>query len=354
MRRTRKSYLKIPLAYISHLKGSKVSAKKAANTRQYSIMMGFAWGFKPAGKVPQDTAGSQSSGHMVVANSVGKQKRRYSNEEQQEEPSRNKSMTKFGGVSKRRPHPSSLIRGQPLPLQRGMELMSKEQLQQLLVDLMTKHPEIQQSVHTRITGLDFSIQKCLDVLKQKSEAVYQSIPYNRSYESNKLDDYAFVRMKPQILEFLNCLVDFILDNIPPRLENLHASLKFLDICTELVIKLPRFELASNNYYYDKCIEQLSHVWCTLIEHVARDRLILLADNSSVWKTHMTRLQIYNEQSNGLLERPLQLFKSLDMGASPASPSSSSSSSFQETIIYHHDTMTNENNNSGNTNDSPFN
>ncbi|EJS43263.1 sts1p [Saccharomyces arboricola H-6] len=320
-------------------------------------MMGFEWGFKPSSKVLQGAAGTQSASNVVVvANSGVKQKRRYNNEEQQEEePSRNKNMMKYGGVSKRRPHPSSLIRGQPLPLQRGMELMNKDQLQQLLVDLMTKHPEVQQSVHTRVTGLNFSIQKCLDVLKQKSEAVYQSIPYNRSYESNKLDDYAFVRMKPQILEFLNCLVDFILDNIPPRLEILHASLKFLDICTELVIKLPRFELASNNYYYDKCIEQLSHVWCTLIEHIARDRIILLADNSSAWKTHMTRLHIYNEQSNGLLERPLQLFKSLDFGASPTA-ASSPSSPFQETIIYHHDTMaTNENNNSGgNANDSPFN
>lgn len=327
-------------------------------------MMGFEWGFKPSSKASQSTASSQSTGNVAVANSGVKQKRRYNNEEQQEmDPSRNKNLMKYGGVSKRRSHPSSLIRGQPLPLQRGMELMNKDQLQQLLVDLMTKHPEIQQSVHTRVTGLDFSIQKCLDVLKQKSEAVYQSIPYNRSYESNKLDDYAFVRMKPQILEFLNCLVDFILDNIPPRLENLHTSLKFLDICTELVVKSPRFELASNNYFYDKCVEQLSHVWCTLIEHIARDRIILLADNSSVWKTHMTRLQIYNEQSNGLLERPLQLFKSLDMSASSAaagaaasSTSSSSSSPFQETIIYHHDTMTtNENNNnSGSTNDSAFN
>ncbi|CAI4039767.1 hypothetical protein SMKI_09G1770 [Saccharomyces mikatae IFO 1815] len=318
-------------------------------------MMGFEWGFKPSSKVSQSTVGSQSTGNIVVSNSGVKQKRRYNSEEHQEqESSRTKSMMKYSGVSKRRPHPSSMIRGQPLPLQRGMELMSKDQLQQLLVDLMTKHPEIQQSVHTRVIGLDFSIQKCLDMLKQKSEAVYQSIPYNRSYESSKLDDYAFVRMKPQILEFLNCLVDLILDNIPPRLENLHASLKFLDICTELVIKLPRFELASNNYYYDKCIEQLSHVWCTLIEHIARDRIILLADNSSVWKTHMTRLQIYNEQSNGLLERPLQLFKSLDMGTSSAAVASTLS--FQETIICHHDTMTaNENNNnSGTANDSPFN
>ncbi|AJR41076.1 Sts1p [Saccharomyces cerevisiae YJM693] len=319
-------------------------------------MMGFEWGFKPSSKITQSTVSSQGTGNVMIPTAGVKQKRRYANEEQEEEElPRNKNVMKYGGVSKRRPQPGSLIRGQPLPLQRGMELMNKNQLQQLLVDLMTKHPEIQQSVHTRVIGLDFSIQKCLDMLKQKSEAVYQSIPYNRSYESNKLDDYAFVRMKPQILEFLNCLVDFILDNIPPRLENLHASLKFLDICTELVIKLPRFELASNNYYYDKCIEQLSHVWCTLIEHVARDRIILLADNSSVWKSHMTRLQVYNEHSNGLLERPLQLFKSLDMGS--PSVASSSTLSLQESIIYHHDTMTaNENNNNSGSaaTDSPFN
>lgn len=61
VRRAGNSYLKTPLVHISHLKGSKVLAKRAANTRQYSIMMGFAWGFKPTGKVPQEIARSQSA-----------------------------------------------------------------------------------------------------------------------------------------------------------------------------------------------------------------------------------------------------------------------------------------------------
>ena len=125
-----------------------------------------------------------------------------------------------------------------------------------------------------------------------------------------LNDYAFVRMKPSVLEFLNCLVDCILDQIPPRVENLLDSLKFLDSCTDILTHLPRFQLASNNYYYDKCLEQLSYVWCTLIEHIARDVLLTL-NGESVISTWVAKLEVYNKLSNGILARPLQLFKSLN-------------------------------------------
>lgn len=189
--------------------------------------------------------------------------------------------------------------------------MDKEQLQSILLDLMNNHPEIQQTVHNKLQQTNFSNIKYMELLKSKLNQIYESVPYSRSFQNENLNDYAFVRMKPYILEFLNCLVDCILDNIPPRIENLHDSLKFLDVCTEMVTQLPRFELASNNYYYDKCLEQLSYVWSTVVEHVARD-LVILFNDESLLTDWVRKLEYHNERSQGILERPLQLFRSLSL------------------------------------------
>lgn len=217
-------------------------------------------------------------------------------------------------VRKRKSNLSQIIQGQALPIQRGIELMEKEQLQDMVLELIKSNPQISQHVHQTIVNEDFKIEKCINILKLKLSQLYENIPYNKAFlndNSVKLDDYAFVRMKPHILEFLNCLVDFILDNIPPRKRDLHESLKFLDTCTEMTINLPRFQLPSNNYYYDKCLEQLSCIWCTLIEHIVRDIMMTMNDRTILLDC-MNRLMYFNERSNGLLGRPIQLFKSLDL------------------------------------------
>lgn len=279
---------------------------------------GFAWGFKSGSgtSTVQQMGGQHPVTSLVEDGNQHKYrcKRKYSSgRDNQEDMGRNvKHMANRGKhtILKRKANLSSNIQGQPLPIQRGLELMNKEQLQNALLDIMKACPQTQQLMNSKLLECNFSTEKCQDLLKIKLEQLYQSIPYSRSSEMNKLNDYAFVRMKPYILEFLNCLVDCILDQIPPRVENVLSSMKFLDLCTDMVANLPRFELTSNNYYYDKCLEQLSYIWCTLIEHIARDFFLTL-NGESVICGWISKLEIYNELSNGILSRPLQLFKSLN-------------------------------------------
>lgn len=211
-------------------------------------------------------------------------------------------------VSKRRPHHAS-IRGQPLPLHRGLELMNKEQLQNVLVEVMKNYPLSQELVQNKLAVCNFSIDKCELLLREKLQSLHESIPYNRSHDTNSLNDYAFIRMKPHILEFLNCLVDCVLDRIPPRVDNLHESLKFLDMATDMAVRLPRFQLASNNYYYDKCLEQLACVWCTVMEHIASD-VIMTVNDAPLLRSWVEKLEVYNELSHGILTKTLNQFKSL--------------------------------------------
>ncbi|CCF59321.1 hypothetical protein KAFR_0G02890 [Kazachstania africana CBS 2517] len=228
----------------------------------------------------------------------------------------NNNNTRKYMVSKRKYNISTIIKGQELPIQRGIEFMEKQQLQNILLDLVKLNdPQITQFINSKISSSNLSYEKCLEHLKAKLTELFENIPYSKDFyndmKNNKLDDYAFVRLKPYILEFLNCLIDFVLNNIPPIVNNLHESFNFVDNCTEMVLNLPRFQLPSNNYYYDKCLEQLSFIWCSLIEHAIKDTVITINDKS-VLVEWMNKLHYYNELSNGMLNRPVVLFKSLDL------------------------------------------
>lgn len=279
---------------------------------------GFSWGFKSdnvikcQGQEEQARENEKSLNNMVASlvqpqgMDIKGRKRRL------DEPTNSQTPVIVAprkySVSKRRPQHSS-ISGQPLPLHRGLELMSKEQVQDILVEVMKHYPISQQLVQTKLADLNFSIDKCEFLLKEKLQQLHESIPYSRSYDYQSLSDYAFIRMKPHILEFLNCLVDCVLDRIPPRVENLHESLKILDMATDMVTRLPRFQLASNNYYYDKCLEQLACLWCTVIEHLARD-VIMTVNDAPLLKSWIQKLEGYNELCRGILIKPLNQFKSL--------------------------------------------
>lgn len=282
------------------------------NSQMGAYSAGFSWGFKSGNGVKSTHEPQQQGVGQLLREDTStrpRPKKRFFAGEEDEGQAQSSSSHRKYVIAKRKSNLTSSIQGQPLPIHRGLELMNKEQLQNVLMEIMKEHPETQQMVNSKIMGYNFSIEKCSDLLKTKLEALYGSIPYSRSYEMNSLNDYAFVRMKPYILEFLNCLIDCILDQIPPRVENLHSSLKFLDECTDMVTHLPRFQLASNNYYYDKCLEQVSYVWCTVIEHIARDVMMMFNDEALL-ESWVQKLEVYNDLSNGLLSRPLHLFKSL--------------------------------------------
>lgn len=275
---------------------------------------GFSWGFKSDSGVKcheqEQMREQERTLNRIMANLVQSQgaEQKSSKRRMEDVSSHPTSPVRRYNVSKRRAHHTS-IRGQPLPLHRGLELMSKEQLQNVLVEVMKNYPSSQQLVHNKLADYSFSIDKCELLLREKLQRLRESIPYNRSHDLNSLDDYAFIRMKPQILEFLNCLVDCVLDRIPPRVDNLHESLKFLDMATDMAVRLPKFQLASNNYYYDKCLEQLACVWCTVMEHIASD-VIMTVNDAPLLRSWVQKLELYNELSHGILSKPLNQFKSL--------------------------------------------
>lgn len=283
--------------------------------------VGFDWGFKTSsvtglnsGSVSQSgVMGSIGGGIGIATHRIEKPrvKRRLCNDEMHGGTYKNGNGVSgrvFAGTGKRKPVYRNLIQGQPLPMTRSIELMDRSTLQSTLLELVRIHPEIQESL-MKVHPMSFSIEQYERSLKEKLERVLEDVPYSKYNQSTELlNDYAFGRMKGSILEFLNSLIDYLLASIPPRADVVIHSLKFLNSCTELLIHLPEFETESNNYYKNMCLEQVSEIWCSVIQFASAD-LVFTSMNSN-WDEWESVLQSFNRRCNDKLTKPLQLIGSM--------------------------------------------
>lgn len=288
------------------------------------MSLGFDWGFQSSSNASSIAV---SGGPALVATPASENgrhvfKRRKEDEDQELAATttmvsnsriRQKKIGKPAYfMAKKKSQLSSTIRGQPLPLSRSLELLDRSQVQQLLLDVMDTHPALQLFLQRKLENVTVPTERCMDLLQSKYDQMINNIPYHKNYCEN-LDDYAFVRLKPLLMEFLNCLIDCVLDKLTPRCDNCLDSWKFLDFCTALLLKVPRFNLENNNYYVNKCMEQLSHVWCTLIEYIAKDNIThWVLNNKHLFDDWLKKLQFYNEQANGLLNKPLEMCNMLEL------------------------------------------
>ncbi|KAK5782321.1 hypothetical protein RI543_000256 [Arxiozyma heterogenica] len=222
----------------------------------------------------------------------------------------------------------SLLISQNLPLPRSLNLLSKEQLCELIQNMIQEQPELtiplQNNINQKLVST-VTIQDFINDLETKFNKIIKSIPYHKKYyDIDKLqpfninceyrimdlDDYSFTRLKPCILDFLNCLIDYILFNLPPIIKNFIGSVELLDSITLMCLNLPRFKLPSNNYYYDKCWEQISFIWCSFINQLSNNSILLNINdnNNSILLNWFNKLNDYNQLTNGMLSRPLQLIR----------------------------------------------
>ncbi|KAH3675171.1 hypothetical protein WICMUC_002827 [Wickerhamomyces mucosus] len=241
-----------------------------------------------------------------------KSKRRFQDEDDSEysysprKSSTKKSFDKFR-VSKKeisqkriRPQIPKII-GQPLPTDRIIEVLDKQNLQELLNNLIQLHPEITQDIYK--CAPEIKISETIDILSAKVDKILSSLPYRVDTSS----EYAYLRVQPLIEDFLNALSDFTLHYLPPVEMKPLNSLMFLDQATSLLHKLPMFSKLSNNYFKDLAYEQLSHTWCDSLKEFIKNSnnsgLLMLINNNWEYK-----IKTHNELSNGKLSQVLDYFK----------------------------------------------
>ncbi|SCV04362.1 LAME_0H17832g1_1 [Lachancea meyersii CBS 8951] len=292
-----------------------------------SHSMGFNWGFKPS----NDTSGCNATSACKITKP--RVKRRFVSDETIQA----NSAAAAAAVASHRPVRAVAkrktaicgIQGQPLPLARAVELMDRNVLQSTLLELVKLHPEIQSTIMA-LQPPSRTVDQYVTVLRSKLEQIFRNLPYSKlrdfslNDESAGLSDYAFVRVKPHILEFLNCLVDCVLESIPPQSQSALHSLRVLDAATELLSQVPRFVTASNNYYKNVCYEQIAEIWCTVVRQVTQD--ISFTTSTSGIGDWLQVLQKHNDNAHGRLQKPLQLLQTFQ---EPLEPSQTQSSLSQD-------------------------
>lgn len=186
------------------------------------------------------------------------------------------------------------IQGQQLPASRLVESLDHESLKTLLTNLITTHPEITDSVYK--CSPRPSVESCIDILRAKAELIIAQLPYKVDIGS----EYAYLRVKPYIDDFLHALSDYTLNFLSPVEVTPGVSLEFLDHATTLLHKLPHFNKPSNNYFSDLAYEQLGQTWVDSLKEFIKagedDSGIYVLINQG-WEN---KLRTHNEQSNGRL------------------------------------------------------
>lgn len=233
---------------------------------------GFSWGVKPLESnennnsineiptaVPRYTPSLKTTNNSHMS---GK-KRRYSEEQESKVVKPTSNRKQYAHPSTQYKHKKSRtpkISGQKLPMNRLIEALDHAALQKLLETLMNEHPEISHTID-RISPKP-TLMDSIELIKQKFNNILQHMPYKCDMES----DYSYLRIKPHLNEFLNCLSDFILNFLPPVEMNTLNSLKFLDEVTDLIHTLPNFSNSEFQYTKLMAYEQISNTWLIVLNN----------------------------------------------------------------------------------------
>ena len=88
--------------------------------------------------------------------------------------------------------PAKKRRAAPVPLPKLLQSLQKSQLEQLVIDLASSHPDLETSIRQCLP--DFDVLAALEELKMLNKKVYESLPHTRY--TTTLDHACFLRTKP--------------------------------------------------------------------------------------------------------------------------------------------------------------
>lgn len=230
---------------------------------------GFSWGVKPLSENSKINNGLGDMPTSVprytpnvkpINNNIGKKRRHLEEQESKvHKPTSNRKYnTSANSASKYKKSRTPTILGQKLPLNRLIEVLDHTSLQNMLESLVQEHPEIANTIDK--LSPKPNLMDSIELIKQKFNNIMHHLPYKCDMES----DYSYLRIKPYLNEFLNCLSDFILNFLPPVELNAFNSLKFLDEITGLIHNLPNFSNTEFQYTKSMAYEQVANTWLIVV------------------------------------------------------------------------------------------
>ncbi|KAK7202669.1 nuclear envelope protein Cut8 [Myxozyma melibiosi] len=200
-----------------------------------------------------------------------------------------------------RPHASlpkrarTEIIGRPLPLARQLETLDARALKAIICQLADKHVYLSDE----ISGMAPvpTVHSSLELLTRYFDRISGAFPY----KCDPAGDYAYLRVRPQISEFLDAVSDYTPHFLPPREQQVGNCLQFLDGVTTLVHKLPDWTTEANNSLKHAAYDELSRAWALVVrEALKRANGIVLEYGG--WRD---KIEKHNQAAGGRLERAAQ-------------------------------------------------
>lgn len=208
------------------------------------------------------------------------------------------------------------VTGRPLPLPRLLETLSADDMRNLLQSICQRHPDIGNEVVT--TAPRPSIQSTLEVLAKYESAFQAAFPFGGRSSS----DYAYNRVRQQLIELLESLKDFTPHFLPPNEQQPMTSLAFLDGATDIIHRLPDWDTFQHNRHKQEAYEEMAKAWAIVIREAAKKAGGIQLQYGG-WDQKIAK---HNEVSGGkMLEAVNELRGGLEwMGSETAAPTTGSS------------------------------
>lgn len=184
---------------------------------------------------------------------------------------------------RKRPKIQSLA-SKPLPISRIIETMDRISLENLVTTLCHHNPGLSNQISALTPAI--SVSSALECLRSKLEAVFLGLPY----KGDQQGDYAYLRVKPAIEDFLAAFADYLEHFLPPNESQLSNSLAFLDGATTLLWRLPAWNNPINNHSKKVMFEQLAQAWIVTFQEVAASATGL----GLGYETWVQKLRIHND------------------------------------------------------------
>ncbi|CDO58080.1 hypothetical protein DV451_000830 [Geotrichum candidum] len=185
---------------------------------------------------------------------------------------------------RKRPKVQSLA-SKPLPISRIIETMDRISLENLVTTLCQHNPGLSNQISALTPAI--TVSSALECLRSKLETVFLGLPY----KGDQQGDYAYLRVKPAIEDFLAAFADYLEHFLPPNESQLSNSLAFLDSATTLLWRLPVWNNAINNHSKKVMFEQLAQAWIVTFQEVAAASATGLGLGYEMW---VQKLRMHHE------------------------------------------------------------
>lgn len=235
------------------------------------------------------------------------------------------------------------VTSRSLPVSRLVETLDKKALETLVTSLVQARPDLTQQIFSIAPTV--TVNTALEALREKLERIYHGLPY----KGDQGGDYAFLRVKPAIEDFLASLSDYTSHFLPPNEPQPSNSLAFLDAATMILHRLPNWNNPENNHFKQIAYDRIAEAWVIALQEASK-RANGLGLAYGGWQQ---KLDQHNEMSHGLITPAVNCLK-YELKWINQDQKSSSSLFWGSNMSASNNNLNSSNNNNNDQNNSSFN